>query len=99
MIDKRRTRIKLTEDHRKNIILLTQSGLTITSVARKLHLPVNTVRMFFTKWDPEKYKPIKTNLGSKTEPYSTNEDDYGSYPIYKWEDLSQSEIDVYLKQN
>ena len=55
--------------------------------------------MFFTKWNPQKYKPIPTCLGAKTEPYYCNENDYGYYPTYKWEDLSQSEIDVYLKQN
>ncbi len=98
-MEKRRTKIKLTDYHRRNIILLAQEGTPIPKIANKLYLSVNMVRQFFTKWDPEKYKPIPTNLGSKTEPYSTNEEDYGSLPTYKWEDLSQSEIDVYLKQN
>ena len=99
MIEKRETRIKLTDYHRKNIILLAQEGTPIPKIANKLHLPVNMVRQFFTKWDPQKYKPIPTKLGSKTESYFTNENDYGSFPTYKWEDLSKSEIDVYLKQN
>ncbi len=98
-MEKRRTKIKLTDYHRKNIILLAQEGTPIPKIENKLYLSVNMVRQFFTKWDPEKYKPIPTNLGSKTEPYSTNEEDYGSLPTYKWEDLSKSEIDVYLKQN
>ncbi len=98
-MEKRITKIKLTDYHRRNIILLAQEGTPIPKIANKLYLSVNMVRQFFTKWDPEKYKPIPTNLGSKTEPYSTNEEDYGSLPTYKWEDLSKSEIDVYLKQN
>ena len=98
-MEKRRTKIKLTDYHRRNIILLAQEGTPIPKIANKLYLSVNMVRQFFTKWDPEKYKPIPTNLGSKTEPYSTNEEDYGSLPTYKWEDLCKSEIDVYLKQN
>lgn len=98
-MEKRRTKIKLTDYHRRNIILLAQEGTPIPKIANKLYLSVNMVRQFFTKWDPEKYKPIPTNLGSKTEPYSTNEEDYGSLPTYKWEDLSKSEIDVYLKHN
>jgi|TARA_R100000081_G_scaffold67425_1_gene35024 hypothetical protein len=98
-MDKRKTKIKLTDHHRKNIILLAQEGTPIPKIAKKLYLPVNMVNQFFTKWDPQKYKPIPTCLGSKTEPYSNNEDDYGSYPTYKWEDLSQSEIDIYLKHN
>lgn len=98
-MDKRRSKITITDYHRKNIILLAQEGVPIPKIARKLYLPVNAVRMFFTKWNPQKHKPIPTCLGAKTEPYSNNEDDYGFFPTYKWEDLSQSEINVYLKQN
>ena len=96
-VHKRKGKKFLTEFHRKHIILLAQTGITIPAIAEKLDLSVNVVRKYFTKWDLTKSNVFPVYLGSKAEPYSTNEKDYGSFPTYKWEDLSQSEIDVYLK--
>tara|TARA_R110000782_G_scaffold60315_2_gene124696 strand:- start:198 stop:497 length:300 start_codon:yes stop_codon:yes gene_type:complete len=88
---------RFTDFHQKNIILLAQSGLTIPEIASKLDLSVNMIRKFFTRWDRKKDKVVPIYIGSKEEPYNEDENMYGTYPQYKWEDLCQSEIDVYLK--
>ena len=96
---KRKGKKFLTEFHRKHIMLLAQTGITIPAIAEKLDLSVNVVRKYFTKWDLQKDKVIPIHLGCKEEAYNEDENMYGTYPQYKWEDLSQSEIDVYLKVN
>tara|TARA_R100000935_G_C2805300_1_gene152358 strand:+ start:111 stop:416 length:306 start_codon:yes stop_codon:yes gene_type:complete len=98
-IYKRKYNRRFTDFHRKNIILLTQSGLTIPQVACKLDISVNMIRKFFTRWDRKKDVVVPIYIGSKKEPYNEDENMYGTYPQYKWEDLSQSEIDSYLKLN
>ena len=57
------------------------------------------IRKFFTRWDRKKDVVVPIYIGSKKEPYNEDENMYGTYPQYKWEDLSQSEIDSYLKLN
>jgi hypothetical protein len=98
-VHKRKGKKFLTEFHRKHIVLLAQTGITIPAIAEKLDLSVNVVRKYFTKWDLAKNNVSPAYLGFKKQAYYKDENDYGSFPTYKWEDLSQSEIDVYLKQN
>tara|TARA_R110000796_G_C14462754_1_gene424666 strand:- start:220 stop:525 length:306 start_codon:yes stop_codon:yes gene_type:complete len=98
-VHKRKGKKFLTEFHRKHIILLAQTGITIPAIAEKLDLSVNVVRKYFTKWDLTKSNVSPAYLGSKRQAYYKDENEYGSYPVYRWEDLSQSEIDVYLKEN
>ena len=89
----------LTDDQRNKVILLTQKGYTMVAIKRELGVSINVLKRFFTKWRPENYTVIPVIMNPKQIPYYENENDYADLPDYKWEDLSQSEIDLYLKKN
>jgi hypothetical protein len=90
---------ELTESERHSILKLIQKGYIITKVAKELKLPLHTVRSYFCKWHPRNYNVLPIHMGHKKDSYYENEEDYSSYPTYKWEDLSKREIEVYLKNN
>ena len=96
---KARRNTLLSYETRSSIILIAQKGYTIRGIAEELDLPYTTVSRYFNKWNPENYTVIPAIHHSKREPYYETEDEYGKTPTYKWEDLSQEEINLYLKEN
>ena len=90
---------ELTNKERMEVIILIQKGYAISWIKQELDVPTPALKRYFAKWNPQNYKVIPVIFSQKKIPYYDTENEYAELPSYKWEDLSQSEIDLYLKKN
>jgi len=77
---------------------------SFSSLIQELLIEGYTIPELAEQWELDSiylcqlYKPVpvKPIPNYKREAYYNNEWDYGSTPIYKWEDISKEEKDFYL---
>ncbi len=93
---KSRRKFEITFDERQEIINLAIAGHNMNKIAELMHpVPRYVIDNYFSKWD----RKNKVSFNSKSVPYYTNEDEYGSLPTYSVDDLSPDEIEILLKNN
>ncbi len=93
----------MTSDYRYEHILGDAERQRISYLLLTNKKPINYIsskfglsKRFLTHLYIDLQKTTRTDLGSKTEPYYTDEMDYGRTPEYKWSELSANEIKDYI---
>ncbi len=77
-------------------LLLLNKGLSYRQVAEELKIGYWLIFKYLNNYYTlNKVMPTKVYFGAKKEPYYNNEFMYGSVPEYKYEDLNETEKQLY----
>jgi hypothetical protein len=80
----------LTHYQAQNIALFVIKGMSLREIAEMYDVPYKQVCQMFNI-QKERHLRVPLFFSSKTDPYYTNEEDYGNLPTYTWEDLCDEE--------
>ena len=93
----RKPKTYLTPEQKENIDLLVLKGYTLKGIANLYRCSYALIIKYFNIMKSNKIHIETIKLSGKNEPYYYNENDYGKKQKYSFDELSESEKEIYKK--